>query len=163
MQTREGPQSPVGRGRWGGALLQAGFEPAIYAMTVNIGNHYATLPPIPFSPAQRCNNRYQPMKTEQIGGLRGTLDLLVHAPKRSVGKVEWPGAGSAFCAGLPAVSRLSTGHQMSPAHRHFWSTHSFHHCRSCCIASCVALAPLGAKYQESGQKRLICIYWGFVP
>ena len=35
MQKREGPQSPVGRGRWGGALLQARFEPAIYAMTVD--------------------------------------------------------------------------------------------------------------------------------
>ena len=47
MEKREGPQSPVGRGRWGGALLQAGFEPAIYATTVDDGNHYATLPPIP--------------------------------------------------------------------------------------------------------------------
>ena len=59
MQTREGPQSPVGRGRWGGALLQARFKPAIYAMTVDVGNHYATLPPIPFIPVRRCNNRYK--------------------------------------------------------------------------------------------------------
>ena len=43
---REGPQSPVGRGRWGGALLQAGFEPAIYVTTVDDVNHYTTLPPI---------------------------------------------------------------------------------------------------------------------
>ena len=64
MQKREGSESPVGQGRWGGALLQAGFEPAIYAMAVNVGNHYATLPPIPFSPVRRRNNRYQPMKTE---------------------------------------------------------------------------------------------------
>ena len=68
MQKPEGPQSPVGRGRWWGALLQAGFEPAIYAMTADDGNHYATLPPIPFSPVRRCNNRYQPMKREQIAG-----------------------------------------------------------------------------------------------
>ena len=43
---REGPQSPVGRGRWGGALLQAGFEPAIYVTTSDDVNHYTTLPPI---------------------------------------------------------------------------------------------------------------------
>ena len=76
MQKREGPQSPVGRGQWVGALLQAGFEPAIYAMTADVGYHYATLPPIPVSPVRRCNNRYQPMQTEHIGGLKGTLDLL---------------------------------------------------------------------------------------
>ena len=46
MEKREGPQSPVGRGRWGGALLQAGFEPAIYATTADDVNHYTTLPPI---------------------------------------------------------------------------------------------------------------------
>ena len=45
---REGPQSPVMWGRWRGALLQAGFEPAIYATTVDDGNHYATLPPISY-------------------------------------------------------------------------------------------------------------------
>ena len=43
---REGPQSPVGRGRWGGALLQAGFEPANYVTTADDVNHYTTLPPI---------------------------------------------------------------------------------------------------------------------
>ena len=47
MEKREGPQSPVGRGRWGGALLQAGFEPAIYATTVDDGNHYLLDPPLP--------------------------------------------------------------------------------------------------------------------
>ena len=45
---REGPQDPVRRGRWRGALLQAGFEPAIYATTLDDGNHYATLPPISY-------------------------------------------------------------------------------------------------------------------
>ena len=53
MQKREGPQSPIERGRWRGALLQAGFEPAIYALRADVGNHYATVPPIPFSPVQR--------------------------------------------------------------------------------------------------------------
>ena len=32
---REGPQSPVGRGWWGGALLQAGLEPANYVTTAD--------------------------------------------------------------------------------------------------------------------------------
>ena len=57
MQKREGPQSPVKRGRWGGALLQTGFKLAIYAMTADDGNHYATLPPIPLSPVQRYNDK----------------------------------------------------------------------------------------------------------
>ena len=38
-QKREGSQSPVGRGWLEEALLQAGLEPAIYAMTANDGNH----------------------------------------------------------------------------------------------------------------------------
>ena len=57
MQKREGPQSPVRRGRWEGALLRAGFEPAIYAITTDDGNHYATLPPIPLSPVLRYNDK----------------------------------------------------------------------------------------------------------
>ena len=58
---REGPRSPVGRGRWEGALLQAGFEPAIYATTANDGNHYATLPPLSHCPVRRHSNRLLPL------------------------------------------------------------------------------------------------------
>ena len=61
LKKRDGPQSPVGRGRRGGALLQAGFEPAIYAMTLEDGYHYASLPTIPFSPVRRRIKRSLPM------------------------------------------------------------------------------------------------------
>ena len=41
-----GPSPRSGEAGGGGALLQAGFQPAIYVTTVDDVNHYTTLPPI---------------------------------------------------------------------------------------------------------------------
>ena len=163
-QKREGPQSPVGRGRWGGALLQAGFEPAIYAVTDNVGYHYATLPPLPFSPVHSRNNRYHPMFSLSFSlallPLRSTLSLSRSRMKGfsgcAVGLYPPRGSNPPPQDSRGVVYPLSYD-ELLPS---FWSRNSVH---QRCIASCVALAPLGAKHQQLGQERLVCIYWGPIP